>query len=495
MASLPELVPDMPVEHRDHLARLIRGWAPLADISFADLLLCVPDDDSAETGYTVVGHVRPTTARSIYRTEMEGERFAAGRRPFFDIARTTGAILDGGLILEQASPRIRTLIVPVTHRGRIIAVLSREFSPDEQRDPGELEMNYFFTFRRLAQMIAEGTFPFAEDDAELDESPRVSDGLMLIDASARVRFASPNAISVLSRIGVRGVEGERLSTVGVRNRAITAAFAEKRPRAEEIEAADHAVVLRCLPLVEGGELTGAVVLMRDVTELRRRDRLLLSKDATIAEIHHRVKNNLQTISSLLRLQGRRVVADEARRAIDDSVRRIRSIAVVHELLSQEVSDDVSFLELVRPLARLVEESYSSPERPLRVRVEGDAGELPTHVVTPLAVVLSELMQNAVEHGVAPEQAEDPIVDVEFVSGPDGIDAVVADNGLGVPNGFSLDDHAGLGLTIVRSLVEHDLEGRLEIGPRTGGGTEVRVWVPRPRDASPAAAVGRDHAVR
>ena len=75
--------------------------------------------------------------------------------------------------------------------------------------------------------------------------------------------------------------------------------------------------------------------MRDVSELRRRDRLLLSKDATIREIHHRVKNNLQTIASLLRLQGRRLASVEAKQAIDESVRRIRSIALVHETLAYE----------------------------------------------------------------------------------------------------------------------------------------------------------------
>ena len=379
----------------------------------------------------------------------------------------------------------------------MIAVVAREFSPDEQRDPGELEMNYFFTFRRLAQMIAEGVYPFAEDHSAQEESPRVSDGLMLIDASARVRFASPNAISVLSRIGVRGVEGQRLSTVGVDNRAVKRAFEDHHPHGEELEAGDHTVVLRCVPLLEAGELTGAVLLMRDITELRRRDRLLLSKDATIAEIHHRVKNNLQTISSLLRLQGRRVVADEARHAIDDSVRRIRSIAVVHELLSQEVASDVPFQEVVRPLVRLVEESLSSPDQPLRFTVSGDAGRLPTDVATPLAVVLSELMQNAVEHGFAVDERGGASVKIHFESGDEAVEALVTDNGTGVAEDFDLDTHAGLGLTIVRSLVENDLAGELLVERASGGesGTAVRVRVPRHRDHGWASEVGRDSFAR
>ena len=146
------------------------------------------------------------------------------------------------------------------------------------------------------------------------------------------------------------------------------------------------------------------MLIRDVTDLRRRDRMLLSKDATIREIHHRVKNNLQTIASLLRLQGRRLQSPEAPAALAESERRIRSIAIVHETLSRDAGDVVPLDEIVRPLARLVEETSSSPEHTIRFKVEGDAGELPGEVATPLAVVLNELMQNAVDHAF-PEGAE------------------------------------------------------------------------------------------
>jgi len=477
MTTLTDLQPPMPENHRRHLTRLMRAWAPLADMSFADLLLCVPTDGS-DPSYTVVGHVRPTTSRSVYRTEMVGAVLAPGARPFFDQARASGTIVDGGLILQQAAPRLRTLVVPVRCGDEIIAVLSREFSPDEQREPGELEMNYFFTFRRLAQMIAEGVYPFALDETELEESPRVSDGLLLIDAAARVRFASPNAVSVLSRLGIRRVEGERLSTAGLANHAVRLAFEDYKPHVEEIEHDDQTVVLRCIPLLEAGELTGAVLLVRDISELRRRDRLLLSKDATIAEIHHRVKNNLQTISSLLRLQGRRVVAEEARQAIEESVRRIRAIAVVHEILSQEVSSDVPFEEVMRPLVRLVEEGLTTREQPVEFSVVGGAGKLPTEVATPLAVVLAELMQNAVEHGFSQRESAGATVEVKFVSVPARLTVWVTDNGAGVEAEFDFDARAGLGLTIVRGLVENDLSGQIQLTralePRTGTVAQVSV---------------------
>ena len=172
---------------------------------------------------------------------------------------------------------------------------------------------------------------------------------------------------------------------------------QRLPVSEEVESGDVSILLRVLPLLDKGTPVGAMLLIRDVTDVRRRDRMLMSKDATIREIHHRVKNNLQTIASLLRLQARRLKTPEARGALAESERRIRSIAIVHETLSRDAGDVVHFSEIVRPLVRVVEETVSSDELSIRFSVDGDAGDLPGEVATPLAVVLNELMQNAVDH--------------------------------------------------------------------------------------------------
>jgi two-component sensor histidine kinase len=236
------------------------------------------------------------------------------------------------------------------------------------------------------------------------------------------------------------------------------------------------VVLRCIPLLSDAEVSGAVVILRDVSEVRRRDRLLMSKDATIREIHHRVKNNLQTISSLLRLQGRRLESPEAKAAIDESVRRVRSIALVHEILSREAGEDVPFLAIVNDLTRMAEEAFAVPERPIRCAVVGDPGAVPADVATPLAVVLNELLQNTADHAF-PEGGGGG--QVELAVHRDGPDLVVAvtDDGVGLPEGFSMEGASGLGLSIVRTLVTSELEGTIDMVPAEGGGTVVRIRVP------------------
>jgi len=497
MASLDDLAPDLPKSRLNHLQRLMRTWAPLADISFADLLLYVPTGpsylpgaDNGSEGFAIAGQIRPTTARSVHRSNLVGAVFSPEQRPLVDVAYREGRITDGGRIGHADQPRIRTLTVPVNCHGEVIAVMAREFDPDAQRNPGELEMSYFKIFRRLAAMIAEGEYPFPVDDIETEESPRVGDGLMLLDASGRVQLISPNAASALHRIGLHSeVEGRRLVEIGLEQRAIRAAFASRLPQTEEIQHGHQGtVVLRCLPLIDSGEVTGALVLMRDISELRRRDRLLMSKDATIAEIHHRVKNNLQTVSSLLRLQGRRVIAAEARDAIEESVRRIRAIAIVHEILSRDASGDVPFVEIVRSLVRMVEEGLTDPVRPVEFKVAGDAGELAADVATPLAVVLNECLQNVMDHAY-PEPPGGQ-VRIELDNNGDRVRVRVTDDGVGLPSGFDIDSADGLGIDIVRNLVSTDLRGNITISNGEGNpprlGTVVELAIPLLGGRSPMA---------
>ena len=240
------------------------------------------------------------------------------------------------------------------------------------------------------------------------------------------------------------------------------------------------VVLRAYPLVAGDRITGAVALLRDVSELRHHDRLLLSKDATIREIHHRVKNNLQTVSSLLQLQARRLGSAEAKAAVESSVRRVSSIAMVHEHLALDTTSDLDFDDIVGPLVHLVEEGLAPAERPLKIRVEGTVGEIDGETAMPLAVVLVELVQNAFQHAGSPA-GPGRLVEVRFARTAKTLIMRVTDDGPGVPDGFSLDRDAGLGLTIVRTFVVHDLGGSITIkaaSPAPPRGTVIEVSVPR-----------------
>jgi two-component sensor histidine kinase len=198
----------------------------------------------------------------------------------------------------------------------------------------------------------------------------------------------------------------------------------------------------------------------------------MTKDATIREIHHRVKNNLQTVAALLRLQARRMDSDKAREALEEAVRRVGSIAIVHETLSQTLDERVEFDEIADRVLAMVAEI--SPGR-VTARRAGRFGILTAEIATPLSMVLTELLQNALEHGFGP--GESGSVDITATRGRELITITVQDDGRGLPPGFDAQQAGNLGLQIVRTLVVGELGGTFDMLPAPVRGTRVILELP------------------
>jgi two-component sensor histidine kinase len=459
-----------------HVQRLAASWQALSDLCFSDLLLLAPVVGEDGSRSVVLAQVRPTTGQTVYPTDLVGAVVDEVARPLVARAFRTGEMVEGDSSLLGSSERAHVECIPVRHAGSVVAVVTRETRPNLGRSLGELEEFYLATFDRFATMIAEGSFPFRQDEDEFEDAPRVGDGVVLLDPDLRVNFASPNAVSSMHRLGIHSyTSGLHLAEMGFDQDAVDVAIRARLPVTEEIERGETSLLLQAIPLLTGGRVVGVLLLLRDVTDLRRRDRLLLSKDATIREIHHRVKNNLQTIAALLRLQGRRLQSPEAQAAIEESERRIRSIAIVHETLSRDAGDVVRFDDIVQPLVRVVAETVTGPDRDLRLAVEGDAGMLPGDLATPLAVVLNELMQNAVDHAFVSGGRTSGTICVQLARDDGQLLVDVVDDGVGLPPGFTVEQSGGLGLSIVHTLVTSELGGTIEL--RSDAGTRVHLMVP------------------
>jgi two-component sensor histidine kinase len=329
--------------------------------------------------------MRPSNSATVVQHDLVGQTAGSANWPQAVLTVDSGAVTRGEVLLESGDEPVRLHCIPVRCEGTTVAVLAR-LSAGAGRRPGHLERTYRDLLERFAIMLAESTFPFPSEE----EAPRVGDGVVLVDEEGQVRYASPNATNALHRMGMYSqIEGRRLTDLGIEESAIEWALASALPVVEEVERRpDVTVLLHCIPLLADEEVTGCLVLLRDVTDVRRLDRLLLSKDAAIREVHHRVKNNLQTISALLRLQARRLPPGGGRVALFEAERRVRSIAIVHEILSREPGDQVPFEEIVTSLIRMAEDSVVL-SRDLAFEVTGGIGEVPADVATPLAVVLAE----------------------------------------------------------------------------------------------------------
>ena len=457
---------------------LLGDWQLLSDLSFADLVLWVP---ATAGGWYAAAHIRPTTGPMVFFDDVVGRRIEPGRRPLLDQAFSELRIVREREPEWRDDMPIREEAIPVVSEGRALAVLARHTNLATLRTPSRLELTYLATADALARMIAAGEFPtLGAPTGQRRGAPRVGDGVIRLDAYGTVDYASPNAISAIHRLGhvgdVVGTSLAQITTEVLRDEApvderLALVVTGRAPWRTEVESRGTSVSLRAIPLTEGGRRTGAVLLLRDVSELRRRERELLTKDATIREIHHRVKNNLQTVAALLRMQSRRLPDNEARAALDEAVRRVGTIALVHETLSQTFDETVDFDEIAaRGLAAVVE--VATRDVPVRAERSGSFGRLRAEDATALAMVVSELVHNAIEHGLAGTGgavivlAERSSEDHEEL-----LTVTVTDDGSGLPDDFD-PDASGLGTQIVTSLVQ-DLRGRITWESAKPRGTSVR----------------------
>ena len=469
----------------DHLLRLTASWSLLADLSFSDMVLCAPDEHTAgDEHFVVLGQVRPNNRSTLIVDDLIGSIQPSSEWPLVHEAFESGHRAVGEVALPAIAQAVPVWCIPVRFDGRVIAVLVRLQGP--LRGPASLyEQAYLSIFERLCSMVSDATFPYREDTVAGPGMPRVGDGIILINDAGEVEFATPNATNALHRLGVyASTEGKTFTQAGLRLRVVERCLEYGIPAMEEVDrSSDVAILFHCVPLFDRGLVTGVVVLLRDVSDLRQLNRLVLNKEAAVREVHHRVKNNLQTISSLLRLQARRSDEIETVVALQEAERRVRSIAVVHEVLSREPGEEVVFDEIVRSIVLLVEDTVLALH-PVEIVVNGELGTLPTDLATPLALALTELLTNAVEHAFidfgGPENEHVGVVTLNLSLEGDDAVAEIRDNGRGLDDDFMLDVATSLGLSIVRDLVRSQLNGTIEMSNMpyaNGGGTLIRVVVP------------------
>jgi len=461
----------------------------LADLAFADIVLWVPTrgDD-----FVAVALARPSGAATLFYRDVVGQTVKPMWRRQVEEAYRTRAIVDTDAPDWYGEAATHVRAVPVARPAgpgeasdtprEPIAILTRHSNLSDARTPSRQELTFNQCANDLFDMIAGGTFPDRDAPSVPRRfAPRASDGLIRIDVDGQVTFVSPNALSAFNRLGLEGeLEGQSLPEVtteligtrAVVDETLPLVVTGRAPWRADVEARGVVVALRAIPIKKGGERAGAVLLVRDVTEVRRQERELLTKDATIREIHHRVKNNLQTVASLLRIQARRTRSDDARDALSQAMRRVSAIAVVHDTLSEGLSQNVDFDVVFERVLLLIAEVAAGHTTRVQPRLTGTFGELPSEYATPLALALTELVTNAVEHGLAGR--EDGEVEITASRGDESLSVTVRDNGVGLGEGKV---GSGLGTQIVRTLIQGELSGSIDWQTLVGSGTEVTIEVP------------------
>ena len=444
----------------------------LADLSRADLLLyCSGGPAQAIT----VAQARPHSSSPLYEESRVGLR--VGMQHHAEVLR--------GLSGKSNSRRVHTVTVrgtmmarqvfPVRNaRGMLVAVMTKDaywLAHERHRRRSKVFQG---ALRGFARMVLRGELTGAESLAPFGEH----DGIMYVGAGQRIRYMSGIASELYRHLGYRdSLVGHRIGDVDtVDHQLVMQAAQERRCFELQVEQDGLTWVRKALPVATRDEprfsrwmrpgrartsrLRGVFILIHDATEALRSRRELESQMALVREVHHRVKNSLQVIASILRLQARRVTSDEARDVLEESASRILSVAVVHEFLSHDTRGAISLLDVCRRIVGQIQRGLIDPEKRIQLSVKGPEIWLPAERATQCALVINELVQNAIEHGMAGR--DEGRVAVELVDRGEKVSIVVTDDGEGLPEGFSLDTDANLGLDIVRRMVERDLRGQFRL---------------------------------
>ena len=476
--------------HASRLELITAEWQIAADLSFCDMVLWYPHNGS----YVAMAQARPVTAQTTLPQDMTGTTPPASLSPVLERVFTTRQPVTHTSDDVVGPPGVSAW--PVVWNDEALAVVTVHQNLVSQRHSSRLEEVYRQSANDLFVMIANGTWPAQDSKASSTShgNPRVGDGLVRIDAHGLITYASPNATSAFRKLGVReAVDGRQLSRLVTNqldpnmpiDEVMPAVLFGRQSARVDIETRNIVLSARSIPLLDDQEgHFAALVLLRDITEIRRRDEQLISKDATIREIHHRVKNNLQTVGSLLRMQSRRMKSDDARQALLQAMSRVDAIALVHETLSQTMETTVDMDDLLnRQFTMAVEIAASS--RPVTTRIEGSFGQLPGHLATPLALVVNELATNAVEHGTGPDGGTISLVAKQTHTPGQPhpyLKVEVIDEGVINGGDVTASIGSGLGTQIIRTLVESDLRGSIswerQLPDKYGAaGTRAVVFIP------------------
>ncbi len=458
----------------------------VADVSRADILLYGRRDTDRAM---VLTHAQPHSISAIYDQLLTGQQVGKDREPLIIRTLTEGRPQYGGQLLTADSAPIMKQVFPLRRPGHKQVIAA--FSVDTNLLEHERHRRRLRSFQRAllqlqmmaqrAQLVGvEELTPFGEHD-----------GIIVADRDRVIRYASGIATNLYRRIGYPGgLLRRQLRDLETEDDELArAALRQFRCLEREEEAGGRYWVKKAVPLLDiprsrlpawldrqrkAEEPSHVLLMVHDSTEIRRQEQELRVMTTMIQEVHHRVKNNLQTIAALLRMQIRRTPSQEARIAIEEAIARILSVAVIHEFLSYQDSRVINIKDVSNRILTLMRQEMLGPDTKILLESEGPPIYLPARQATACALVINELLQNAVEHGF--KEGKVGHVRLTLQDEGDTVIVRVRDDGSGLPDNFSIDNADSLGLQIVQTLVREDLKGKIEM--RNGDGAEAIVTFPK-----------------
>lgn len=468
----------------------------IADVSQSDVFIDCPTADPGAA--LVVAQAHPRTFPSLYRTSVVGQLAHANNEPAVLYTLVSGHPVVGSRGTSQERVAIQQNVVPIrSSDDRVIGALIMEHDITEI----VAQEHRMERLKQTTETLSQTLLTFAVAEGGMPQL--MHEGIILFDEQGTVTYTNPQAARLLREIGVdRPPEGGDLSELLYGRIDRQQLLGHNGVFHQHMQWGASAWVLKAMSFYREQRAYGGLMLIRDVTELMQKEKQLTVKSAVIKEIHHRVKNNLQTVSSLLRLQMRRTKHAEVSHVYRDSINRINSIALIHEMLAYEGADSIPFHTAVDKIAKNVISSSAKPEQTIRAGVGGTELVLPSELATTLALAVNELIQNSVVHAFANRPSGE--ISITLSQAGQIASVRIADNGVGMrsetagsearkrmetrtgtdiePESESESESESdkpkdrLGLKIVETLVSENLDGVLDMRSDEHG-TSVQITFP------------------
>ena len=454
----------------------------LSDLLRGDVVVYAPTPE----GVKAVAEAHPMTVPSIYDRSQLGRTITQSEEPaVLRVLQTGRPARRLKRVLVDGAPTVQD-VFPVRRDEQVVGAVVCEAGLIEHERQRRKSPVFRRALERLRAAALQAEIVGASGLSRLSER----DGPLVIDAHGHITYISSIAESYYRKLGYtqslvhRNVAHLQTDESAFYEALESGACVEKTVHEGPLTWTRWAVPL---PIETGsswlhrlgltsGRLDAVLMLVRDVTEERQKEQELRIKSAMIQEIHHRVKNNLQTIASLLRLQARRTGSPEVGDILRQTINRILSIALVHEFLSHDESNVIDVKEVCARILTEVTQGILDPEKRIRFSVEGQDLPLPAQQATSCALIVNELLQNAVKHAFV-GRAEGQVV-VHLRDLGEGLQIEIVDDGRGVGPGFDHRHQGSLGLQIVRTLVREDLRGEFEIANNADRGLRATISFPK-----------------
>lgn len=314
---------------------------------------------------------------------------------------------------------------------------------------------------------------------ELYEGISVLDGILFFEQDGTILYANRAAKKLGDIFGIdRRLQGTSIYSSTLKVGRIKKALEDRVGTIDEELYGDIALRQVMIPVVIGVKWKRGILVLQDKTELRKRDQELLVKNSVIKEVHHRVKNNLQSVAGLLRMQSRRSGSDDVKQALQDSIHRIESMALVHEIVSNFDEDYVSLRSIIEELWRLLRQGLGSSEQRIEMEYTGDDIIMSSHKASYVSLVMNELFSNLFKHAFKNKtegQVQVEVRDVKDTENRDMLNIIITDTGCGLPEDFESTRQRRLGLQIIDNLVRNELDGTIAWTSQETG-TVVDIWI-------------------